>query len=139
MTIEELFALDQEDLVERIGKATIANQEFSSIDIPFPDGLALTPGRDPLEAGRRVLERIERELHDLICSGGAAEKEDRASIKAAAGLGNVTLAGTLVAVLTGTFGVEHSVAIAASAILVKYVFNPAGDELCQFWSERISR
>ncbi len=137
MTFEELMALGPEELVAEIGRATIANLKLSRSEPFVADHLQLTPEYDPVEFGKRVLRRIERELYNLVCSNSASEEKERASIRAAAGLGNATLAGTLVTVLTTNFGVDHSVAIATSAFVVKYVFNPAGAELCQFGKERM--
>jgi hypothetical protein len=134
MTVEDLMALGPDELAREAGLAVMASEDLK----PEEDKLQLGPEYDPIEIGRRILQRIERQFYRLVCSDDRAEEKDRTSIKAAAGFGNVTLAGTLITILTGPLHVQHSIAIVAAAFLVKYVFNPAGDELCEFWQERLS-
>jgi hypothetical protein len=43
-------------------------------------------------------------------------------------------AGTLVA----TFGVAPAVAVVVAAILLKVVFEPAGDEICKEWARSLT-
>jgi hypothetical protein len=139
MSIEELLTLHEDALLDIIGRATFDNQVASRAEMPPEVQYQLAPEYDSIEVGRRVLHRVEQELCKLVCSDDAGDVKERNSIKSAIGLGDVTVAGTLVSILTSQFGVDHTVAVGTSAFITKFVIMPAGEELCSVWRERIAR
>lgn len=88
--------------------------------------------------GRRILGRLERELHAVVCGGGKDDKEDRESILSAVGAGDVALGTILYGVLVTSFGLAPAVATVVAALLIKRVLAPAGNEVCKFWGERLA-
>jgi hypothetical protein len=141
-TVEQLMPLTDDDLLDLIGKeARGALAEVGVADGPFgypADEAAQFGVKDLHEIGARIADRVERELHDVVCGNSERDAAERLSIQKAFGLSDAVLSGALVTVLVG-LGLSPAIAIAIAALLIKRVFHPAGDELCAFWAKRLSR
>jgi hypothetical protein len=141
-SVASLMQLTDDELLGRIGRE--AKGELAEVGMaegPF-DYLAHETTKfgvkDLQEIGARIVDRVERELHDVVCGNSEQDAAERLSIQKAIGLSDTLLSGTLVSVLIH-FGLASTVAIPVTAILVKRVFHPAGQELCAFWAQRLSK
>lgn len=127
------------DLIGKEAKDALA--EIGAADGPFgypADGATPFGVKDLREIGVRIADRVERELHDVVCGNSEQDAAERLSIQKAFGLSDAVLSGALVTVLVG-LGLSPAIAIAIAALLIKRVFHPAGEELCAFWAKRLSR
>lgn len=87
------------------------------------------------KVGRRILRRLNRELHGLICGDGDDDREDREKLRGALGLDDAAIAGTLVQILVSSFGLMPAVATVVAALLIKRVLRPSLEEMCEVWGE----
>lgn len=85
--------------------------------------------------GGRILRRLERELHQLLCGTTKQDKDDREAL----GLTGDVLIGTLTTALTMGLSVGPQVAAIAAALIVRRLAAPTIDEACQYWSEAIEK
>ncbi|MEM7498579.1 MAG: SGNH/GDSL hydrolase family protein [Pseudomonadota bacterium] len=88
--------------------------------------------------GRRLLKRLNRELHDLLCGEGEDDKADRKALGAALDLGPATVAAALVQLLTVSFGLAPAVATVVAAVVMKRVLGPTLEETCAVWGDLIA-
>jgi len=88
-----------------------------------------------LSVGKRILRRLNAELHNLICGDEPDNAEDREKLKNALGFGDAAVAAALVQFLVGSFGLLPAVATVIAAILLKYFLKPTLEEICSAWGE----
>jgi hypothetical protein len=141
-TVANLTRLSDEELLARIGReAKGALAEVGMAEGPFAysaDETTQFGVKDLQEIGARIVDRVEKELHDVVCGNSEQDAAERLSIEKAFGLNDAVLTGTLVSVLIH-FGLAPTIAVPVTAILMKRVFHPAGQELCVFWAQRFSK
>lgn len=85
------------------------------------------------ELGGRVLARLERELHGLLCGTDPRDVADRETL----GLSQMTVSAALATALTAGLGVGPQVAAIAAAIIISRLAAPALDEVCRYWAEHL--
>ncbi|MBJ3778436.1 hypothetical protein [Acuticoccus mangrovi] len=93
---------------------------------------------DPFyQIGRRILRRLHRELHDLMCGTGEDDVADRKKLADAFGLGEAAVTAAIASVLVGSLGVAPYVAPVVAAILYKRGVKPTIAEVCVIWGEAL--
>ena len=140
--VEALLESDESQLYEQLGILSNALNETPAVVAGFDpevsyDQAAMGPLDDIRKLGRRIFARWEKETYRMLCGGGADDTNDRQAIKDALGIGGTALATYLATTLVATFALAPAVAVVIGAIVVRRYFNPAYDEFCSVWSERI--
>src|SRR4051794_32702561 len=97
---------DENVLEEELGArlAASATESAAGTEADFaidPDHLGF--GDDARELGRRLYNRMSREMHQMLCGNAAADAADREKIRGAIGLGDGLVA-ALTALLVSSFG-----------------------------------
>lgn len=87
------------------------------------------------DTGKRILKRVNQQLHGLICGDDAENEADRKKLKDVLGLDDTVIAGVLVQILVGTFGLLPAVATVVAALFLKHVLRPSLEEVCQVWGD----
>jgi hypothetical protein len=100
------------------------------------DGSIMGPLDDVRELGRRVFKRWNKEAHELICGTKVEDRQERESVLAALGGGDVAVAAALTALLIHV-GLAPALAPVVAAIVAKRFFHPAYDEFCAIWKENL--
>jgi len=90
------------------------------------------------ELGKRILARLSRELHKLLCGDSEEDEADREDLKQAFGLGEAAVTGAIVTLLTGSFGVLPGIAVIVAALLANRVLKPTAEETCTLWGETLA-
>lgn len=140
--IQRALSNDEDILLDQLGERLIAIDIEPSLAgsydpiLPFaqPENIRETAQ----ELGRRVFRRLYRELYQLLCGQNQDDTDDRQKITNALGLDEVTLGSALASILIGSFGVAPAIATIAAVIIVKRVFSPTFEEVCQLWSEQLT-
>lgn len=137
-----LLRKSDDELIEQIGvtaRATADHAEYAgAYDPGIPEGAVGLSMEDLREVGRRIFARIERQVFDVFCGTSESDEEDRRKITEALGLGEAAMAAALVYFMTSTLAIAPAIATLIAALLVRRIFLPAGQEVCTFWSEKIS-
>lgn len=144
VTSEMLQVYDESELYVELALITKDLQENPE------EGIELAPQRRLLveqtevdmeqwkELGKKIFNRWNNALYELICGSESDDKKDRQDIVALFA-SEVTLAGGIAVILTSTFGVAPAVAVIIGTIVVKRFFKPAYEEACVFWKENLSK
>jgi hypothetical protein len=91
------------------------------------------------DLGKRIFARWNRTLHDFLCKASSEDQDLKSRVLQALSGKDVSASAILVGVLVGTFGLAPAVATIVSALVVKLVVQPAGDEICKFWDEQLAK
>ncbi len=79
--------------------------------------------------GRRIKERLIREVCTLLCSDEPDDLADRKLL----GIDEATFVGAILLTLTGAFGVSANIALVIAALLFRRLVEPTREELCRYW------
>jgi hypothetical protein len=85
--------------------------------------------------GRKILNRWNKELNEVVC-GGKGGAKDRQAILQSLNLGEAAVVGAVASLLL-SLGLGATIAAAVAALVVKRFIWPAKDELCVAWKEKI--
>jgi hypothetical protein len=137
-----LLQNDEEQLFELLGIRARAMADDLSVAGSFePRVVHNSTTMGPLDGvralGRRIFNRWNVEAHKLICGGEIDDKEDREKLQNAFGMGDVTVAAVVSALLVTYFGLAPAIAAVIAAILAKRFLKPSYDEFCQYWKENL--
>jgi hypothetical protein len=140
----DLLGYDDENLIEELGRRGKALQldfsEMGNPDMqPTEDPSLLGPMDEIRDLGLRIAKRWIREVHQVVCSPDAVDKEDRDKIQSAFQLKGSDLAAALAAFLVSSFFVASPVATVVAAIVVKRLGNSALEEICKKSDEWIKQ
>ncbi|WP_395774235.1 hypothetical protein [Agrobacterium pusense] len=127
-----LFSKNDVQLLDEIGQLTAETLENDSTCEALGFG-----GSSARDLGTAIFKRINKELHSLIC-GGEAPDEDREKLKKILHLDEASMAAALTSVLVLYFSVSVAVAPIVAVLIVKKFIKPAGEEVCAFWSAKLS-
>lgn len=95
-------------------------------------------GQDQIVAlGRRIFERLHRELHSLLCGTAESDLDDRDKLRAAFGLGGDAVTAAIVGIMTASLAIAQPIAVVAAAIIVRKLLAPTYLETCAYWGENI--
>jgi lysophospholipase L1-like esterase len=83
--------------------------------------------------GAALVDRIQRELHSLLCTEDPASSEDRRAVDEVISAGRDALAGYLVTLLTGAFALPATVATVVAAILIRRFARAGLAATCSVW------
>lgn len=84
--------------------------------------------------GRRIKERLIREICSLLCSDDPDDVADRKLL----GIDEATFVGAVLIALTGAFGVSTNIALVIAALLFRRLVEPTRQELCRYWKTTLS-
>jgi hypothetical protein len=101
-----------------------------------PGGMAVSVAESEAGArglGARILARLEREAHGLICGQSEQDKNDRAAL----GLSSDVAITAVTTALTAGLSVGPQAAAIAAALIVRKLAAPTVEEACAVWSERL--
>jgi len=87
------------------------------------------------DLGKRILKRVNRQLHGLVCGDDDDSAADRDKLKSVLGLDEAAIAGVLVQILVGSFGLLPAVATVIAALFLKHVMRPSLEEICEVWGD----
>lgn len=140
--LKDLIDTDELTLVEQLGMRAKATQKGEAGAVNFNphlvyDGTTMGTLDDLRDLGRRLLSRWTRELYKVVCGSLDDDKTDRESIIKSLGIGDIAVGGAIAAVLVGTFAVAPAVATVIAALIVKRIIKPAGEEICEYWGEKL--
>lgn len=91
---------------------------------------------DLKELGTRIAMEAAKGLQKLICGSDDPEvTKNREALMAAAGLSEAAAIGAVTSLLL-TFA-SPVVAAAAAVVIVRLFLVPAGNEICEFWAEKL--
>ncbi|MDU8929921.1 hypothetical protein RXV86_21245 [Alisedimentitalea sp. MJ-SS2] len=129
--------LHDDDLLSELGRrATLASVDPSGVvpvDAEFR-GAALEGMTDIfLDTGKAIFKRVNRQLHGVMCGDDEDNAADREKLKSVLGLDDTAIAGVLVQILVGSFGLLPAVATVVAALLIKHVLKPSLEEVCDIW------
>ena len=139
----EFGAMDEATLEQQLGmRLAIAHEQPTAAALEgktFSANVShLGIADDAKQLGRRLYVRISHELHELFCGSSNADAQDREKISKAIGLGDGLVA-AITGVLVSSFGLMPAIAAILAALLAKRIFEPAGDEVCSFWTEKLPK
>jgi hypothetical protein len=83
--------------------------------------------------GARILARLEREAHGLLCGKSQQDKDDRAAL----GISSDVAITAITTALTAGLSVGPQAAAIAAALIVRRLAAPTVEEACAVWSERL--
>jgi lysophospholipase L1-like esterase len=140
-SVAALLSRDDEALLAEIGRRS-SILEFSP-DAAAGMSLEISVGGSEesilpafKEAGARILDRWQRELYKLLCGDGGAAKDERDKLRSALRLQETALIGAITAALMA-IGTPPFIAPLIAAIIVKSGINPAWEEACKIWGEKL--
>lgn len=117
-------------LLEQLGAEVLANANSHSGYAYF---MSIRTADDLRRLGKRILHRLERELHALLCGTGDEDKQDRDDL----GIGRDSVIGAITIALTSGLGVAPAIAALVAAIIMRRLAEPTFDEVCTYWAETI--
>jgi hypothetical protein len=88
------------------------------------------------EAGKAIVDALHRQLYQVICGDGEAEKADRKALGEAMGVGEMAVVGAIATAL-GALSVPAAVCAIAAPILARRVVAPSVDALCGVWGKHL--
>jgi hypothetical protein len=134
-----LDRLDEADLFQllgsRITQCSTAPMRSLSFDAPV-DKDDLVRGPELFELGQRIFWRWSGTLHRFICSPSGDDADVKSQLLEAIGSKGGGLTALTAGILVSSFGVSPAIAAVVAALLLKLVFQPAGDEICEFWGNK---
>ncbi|MEM9231671.1 MAG: hypothetical protein AAGB10_18915 [Pseudomonadota bacterium] len=90
------------------------------------------------EAGQRVVMGAADGLHQLICGAENPDTEkNRQALLNAVGLSEATAIGATTTLLLTLPAITPMIAAAAAVVIVRLFLIPAGEDLCEFWAEKL--
>ncbi len=130
-TAEEMADEFQEGvLLEHLGAELLSNS-FSCAGVAYR---SQSISSDTLrKVAERVLKRLERELHSLLCGNEDDDIADRELL----GLTGEAVTGILTVALTSGLGIAPAVAVIVVAIILKRIAKPTIEEACEYWAEHL--
>lgn len=135
-----ILALDDTTLLTEIGRRQ-ALLEMTP-DISESISLAVHPeGTEAVHAsfldlGRRLVDRLNRELYRVLCGEEEGDRAEREKLKASLRLSEAAMIGGIATTLMA-IGTPPFVAPLAATVIVKSGVQPAWEETCRFWGERL--
>jgi len=140
---EKLLMADENQLYEQLGMRAKAIAEDPTLCGSFEPEVTYEKAQmglmdDVREFGKRLFMRWNAEAHKLLCGSDPDEQGDREKLAKAVGLGEISVAGTLAALLVTHLGLAPAIAAVVSALAVKRFFRPAYEEFCQTWKKSLS-
>lgn len=110
---------------------------LSSAAEGMPGHRALSAAAESTEAtrglGHRILKRLEREAHSMLCGQGEEDVRDRSAL----GIDGASITAGVSVVLTAGLGVGPQIAAVAAALIARRLVQPSIDEACAYWAEHL--
>jgi hypothetical protein len=88
--------------------------------------------------GRRLYDRWDRELHDLVCGNDPGGQAQRKALGDELGAGEPAFAAYLALLVVSSLGIAPALASVAAVIVVKRSFDPTLDHLCETWAASLA-
>ncbi|MVO95505.1 GDSL-type esterase/lipase family protein [Rhizobium leguminosarum] len=89
-----------------------------------------------VELGKRIVDRLHRELYQLLCGDGGSASAERNKLRSALKLEQAAMIGAITTALI-TLSVPVLIAPLAAALIVKSGIEPTWEETCRLWGEKL--
>jgi hypothetical protein len=109
-------------------------RNVSSVDATFRE----TKAGEILSVGQKVFSRWENTLYQFLCSPDSADEEIKKEMKSAISTKDISGAGVIAQALVTLFGISSTLAVPVSLLLKRILLEPAADEVCRIWKNRVS-
>ncbi len=129
LSVGDLFPL----LGSRIVECSAATPRALTFDAPVNID-DLTRGPEIFELGERIFWRWSATLHRFICNPSDDDTDEKSRLLAAIGSKGSGVTALAAGILVSSFGLSPAIAAVVAALLLKLVFQPAGDEICAYWA-----
>jgi hypothetical protein len=139
--VDELLLENEDELLEQLGRRAHAIEGPAALDDQFDFDVSfdLSGARDAFrQLGARIYQRWEREAFGLVCGAGS-DGADREKLADAFGVGGTAVAAMITAGLASAFGLAPAIAAVIAAIVVKRFLQPAYEEFCVVWADRLGQ
>jgi hypothetical protein len=103
---------------------------------PHYEATLMGPLEDIKSLGRRILNRWNKELHDIVCGNEKTDKTDRQAILNSLNLGEAAVIAAVATALL-SLGVVAALAAVLAPLIVKRFIWPAKEELCDAWGDAL--
>lgn len=140
--VGELLLENEDELFEQLGRRAQAIEGPSALDDQFDFDVSfdLSGASDAFrQLGARIYQRWEREAFGLVCGSGSGDGADREKLADAFGVGGTAVAAMITAGLASAFGLAPAIAAVIAAIVVKRFLQPAYEEFCVVWGDRLGQ
>jgi len=117
--------------VRGLGAEVLANTNSNGGAAHFA---AARSGIELQKLGKRILRRLERELHALLCGVTDVDEDDRNDL----GIGRESVIGAITLALTAGLGVAPAIAAIVAAIIMRRLAEPTIDEVCNYWFDKFT-
>ncbi|CDZ68157.1 Hypothetical protein NGAL_HAMBI2605_64410 [Neorhizobium galegae bv. orientalis] len=91
-----------------------------------------------VELGKRIFDRLHRELYQLLCGDGGSASAERDKLRSALKLEQAALIGAITTALMA-LSVPALIAPLAAALIVKSGVEPVWQETCKLWGETLGQ
>ena len=135
-----VLALDEDTLLSEIGRREALLEmtpdlaESMTLAV-HPEGTEAVHGSF-LELGRKVVQRLNRELYRVLCGDDPAAQAERERLKQSLKLSEAAMIGGIATALMA-IGTPPFVAPLAATVIVRSGINPVWEETCKFWGEKL--
>ena len=141
--VKKLLISEEDQLYEELGIRAKAIAEDPAKSSSFDPDVTYNQAQmgfmdDVREFGKRLFRRWNVEAHKLICGSDDEDEEERKKLAEAVGIGEVSAAGALTALLVSHLGLAPAIAAVIAALAIKRFFRPAYDEFCQTWKKSLA-
>lgn len=102
-------------------------------DVMFATASSESGDDEAISLGSRILRRLERQAHAILCGQDEQDKQDRAAL----GLSSDVFVSAVTVALTAGLSVGPQAAAVAAALIVRRLAKPTVEEACTYWSERL--
>jgi hypothetical protein len=140
-SVAALLSFDAEALLAEVGRRSTIIELSADAKTGMSLEIAAGGSEESIlpafkEMGTRILDRWERELYRLLCGDGGGAKDERDKLRSALRLQETALIGGITTALIA-IGCPPFIAPLIAAIIVKSGINPAWEEACRIWGEKL--
>lgn len=137
-----LLAAPDTSLLAEIGRRSAvlehAPDAASDLMLELPAGGTEALPLPFVNLGRRIVDRLHRELYELLCGDDGNKGGERDKLRKALKLDQAALIGAITTALMA-LSVPALIAPLVAAVIVKSGIEPAWQETCKLWGEHLSK
>lgn len=133
----QLAKMTQDELLMNLGALHKEDKQKALFMLSINKDFSVSSLEDDLDTGRSFFGRLNKQAHDFFC-GDCGESDDTdclGRLKKALGVSEdqATIIAALSSLLVSTFGWAAAIGGLVAAILVKFLFPAALDNICVEW------
>lgn len=135
---------DTDDLYKELGRRLYAIQDDFTISASFSpkintqlesQGVADDLGK----FGQIFFERVNVQAYQLICGSQSQDSSQRQQVLDAFGVNRATVGAAIASLLIVQLGLAPAIATVVAALILRTVFQPAYEAMCEVWSEKLPK